>query len=146
AGGMTTALMGALEGLDVLLCEKTDKVGGTTSTSGGTIWVPGTSLSMRSQVPDSVEGAEAFLDSVVGMRGGDALRKALLQSGPTAIDELEVRSDVHLVAAKAHPDYLSNHPGAAYGGRALAPLAFDGRLLGKDFDRVRAPRPEFLGL
>ena len=42
AGGMTAALVCALEGLDVLLCEKTAQVGGTTATSAGTIWVIGT--------------------------------------------------------------------------------------------------------
>ncbi|WP_415833794.1 FAD-binding protein, partial [Kerstersia similis] len=43
AGGMTAALVGALSGLKVLLCEKTGQVGGNTSTSGGTTWVPGNS-------------------------------------------------------------------------------------------------------
>ena len=42
AAGMTAALVGSLEGLDGLLCEKSDRVGGTTATSAGTIWVPGT--------------------------------------------------------------------------------------------------------
>jgi succinate dehydrogenase/fumarate reductase flavoprotein subunit len=42
AGGMTAALVCALQGLDALLCEKSDQVGGTTATSAGTIWVPGT--------------------------------------------------------------------------------------------------------
>jgi succinate dehydrogenase/fumarate reductase flavoprotein subunit len=37
---MTAALVGAIEGLDVLLCEKTDQVGGTSATSAGTIWIP----------------------------------------------------------------------------------------------------------
>ena len=32
-GGMTTALVGALEGLDVLVCEKSQQVGGTGATS-----------------------------------------------------------------------------------------------------------------
>ena len=40
AAGMTAALIAHHEGLDVLLCEKTDAVGGITSTSGGTTWVP----------------------------------------------------------------------------------------------------------
>lgn len=148
AGGMTAALVGALEGLQTLLCEKTGMVGGTTSTSGGTTWVPGTSQSVRAGVPDSVEDAKAFLDSVIGPgRGGDAQRAAFLEAGPKAIDYLEARSEVKFAAATAHPDYLKNHPGAAYGGRALAPLAFDGRKLGRaDFDRVRPPRPEFLVL
>jgi len=146
AGGMTTALVAALEGLDVLLCEKTAMVGGITSTSGGTTWVPGTSQSVRAGVPDTTEAAARFLNSVVGARGGEDLRAAFLRSGPQAIDDLEARSDVKFVAAQAHPDYLGNHPGAAFGGRALGPLPFDGRLLGADFDRVRPPRPEFLVL
>ncbi|HEY0918317.1 FAD-binding protein [Devosia sp.] len=146
AAGMTAALTGAFEGLKVLLCEKTDTVGGTTSTSGGTTWVPGTSQSVRDGVPDSIEDASQFLRSVVGPRGGDDLRAAFLASGPAVIDELEAKSEVRFVAAQAHPDYLGCHPGAAYGGRALVPTIFDGRQLGKDFDRVRPPRPEFMGL
>ena len=42
AAGMTAALVSSLEGLDVLLCEKSDRVGGTSATSAGTVWVPGT--------------------------------------------------------------------------------------------------------
>ena len=43
--GMTAALVASLEGLDVLLCEKSDQVGGTGSTSAGTLWIPGNSQS-----------------------------------------------------------------------------------------------------
>lgn len=146
AGGMTAALVAALEGLEVVLCEKTDQVGGTTSTSGGTTWVPGTHLSERAGVPDKVEEARNFLEHVVANRSGIRLREAFLASGRHAIEELDRRTDVKFVAAAAHPDYLDG-PGAAYGGRALAPLTFDGKLLGPDdFTRVRPPRREFLGL
>jgi len=145
AGGMTAALVASHDGLNVLLCEKTNAVGGITSTSGGTTWVPGTSQSVRAGVPDSVDDARRFLASVVGDRGCDEAREAFLQSGPQAIDELERISDVKFVAATAHPDYVTG-PGAAFGGRALAPIAFDGRLLGSDFDRVKPPRKEFMGL
>lgn len=145
AAGMTSALMASHHGLDVLLCEKTAVVGGISATSGGTTWVPGTHQSQRAGVPDSAAEAATFLNAVVGQRGGEALREAFLASGPQAIDELERISEVKFVAAAAHPDYVSR-PGAAFGGRALAPLAFDGRLLGKDFARVRPPRREFMGL
>lgn len=145
AGGMTAALIGALEGLDVLVVEKTDQVGGTTSTSGGTTWVPGTHLSEQAGVPDKAEDADAFLKAIVGNRGGDRLRAAFLASGRAAIEELDSKTDVKFVAAAAHPDYLDG-PGQAYGGRALGPVEFDGRLLGADFDRVRPPRREFMGL
>ncbi|WP_250492004.1 FAD-dependent oxidoreductase [Caballeronia sp. GAWG1-1] len=145
AGGMTAALVAHHEGLKVLICEKTDAVGGITSTSGGTTWVPGTSDSVRAGVPDKTDDARRFLASVVGDRGGDEAREAFLASGPQAIEEIQRISEVKFVAAAAHPDYVSG-PGAAFGGRALAPVAFDGRLLGDDFARVRPPRPEFMGL
>ena len=144
AGGMTAALVGALDGLSVALCEKTGMVGGTTATSAGTVWVPGTRQSVRAGVPDSIAKARQFLDSVIGT--GDPRREIFLETGPTAIDDLEARSEVRFAAATAHPDYLRNHPGAAFGGRALMPLPFDGRRLGADFDRVRPPRPEFMVL
>ena len=64
AGGMTAALVGGLEGVQVLLCEKSAMAGGLTSTSAGTIWVPGTRQSVRAGVPDSIEAARAYLRSV----------------------------------------------------------------------------------
>lgn len=143
---MTAALVGALEGLSVMVLEKTGQVGGTTATSGGTTWVPGTHLSEIAGVPDSVEDAAAFLESVVGNRGGGELRAAFLESGRAAIEQLDRDTEVKFVAASAHPDYLDG-PGSAYGGRALAPVEFDGRLLSRaDFERIRPPRPEFVGL
>lgn len=145
AGGMTAALTGAIAGLDVLLCEKTGMAGGTTATSGGTAWIPGSDLSRKAGVPDRVEDAAAFLRHVVGNRGGDELREAFLASAPEAIAELEAKSEVRFVAAQAHPDYLDG-PGSAYGGRALAPVEFDGTRLGADFARVRPPRDVFMGL
>lgn len=145
AGGMTAALSAAIRGLRVILCEKTEMVGGTTATSGGTTWVPGTALSRKAGVPDRAEDAADFLRHVVGNRGGDALREAFLASGDAAISELEAQSEVRFVAAAAHPDYLDG-PGSAYGGRALAPVAFDGSKLGEDFKRVRPPRAVFMGL
>ncbi|MBB5221946.1 succinate dehydrogenase/fumarate reductase flavoprotein subunit [Amaricoccus macauensis] len=145
AGGMTAALSGAIAGLSVLLCEKTDMVGGTTATSGGTTWVPGSQLSRDIGVPDSAEDAARFLQHVVGNRGGDELRAAFLASGPAAIDDLQKNSEVLFAASAAHPDYLDG-PGAAFGGRALAPVEFDGSRLGADFVRVRPPRDVFMGL
>lgn len=145
AGGMTTALVGALSGLKVLLCEKTGQVGGNTSTSGGTTWVPGNSQGGRVGAQDNIEDAATFLRAIVGDRGGDEVRAAFLEAGQQAIDELEKNTEVKFAAAAAHPDYLDG-PGFAFGGRALGPLPFDGRLLGAEFDRVRPPRQEFMGL
>src|SRR5215510_10759827 len=144
-GGMTATLVASLEGLDVLLCEKTDQVGGTTATSAGTVWIPGSSQAVRDGVPDHIEDAERFLAAEIGPRA-EGLRAAFLAAGPEALDYLEARSEVKFRAPPRHPDYHSNQPGRALAGRALAPLPFDGRLLGQDFARVRPPIAPFMVL
>ncbi len=42
-----------------------------------------------------------------------------------------------------HPDYLSEVEGSTLRGRALEPLPFDGRKLGRDFALIRPLIPEF---
>jgi len=146
AGGMAAALVAAVEGLRVAVCEKAEQVGGTTATSAGTIWIPGSTHSLRAGIPDPVDRARAYLDSVIGQRADQHLhdlRETFLASAAPAIDYLERHGDLAFAAAAMHPDYLSNHPGAALGGRALNTLPFDGRRLGTDFGRIRPARPEF---
>jgi succinate dehydrogenase/fumarate reductase flavoprotein subunit len=144
-GGMTAALVASLEGLNVLLCEKTDQVGGTTSTSAGTVWIPGSSQAARDGVPDKIEDARRFLEAEIGPRALN-VREAYLAAGPAALDYLDARTDVKFRAPPRHPDYHSNQPGRALAGRALAPVPFDGRLLGKEFARVRPPIAPFMVL
>ena len=144
-GGMCAALFAAHESLDVLLCEKTDQVGGTTSTSAGTVWIPGSTQAKRDGVADSVDDARRFLEAEIGPRAL-GVREAFLAAGPAALDYLDARTEVKFRAPPRHPDYHSNQPGRALAGRALAPLPFDGRLLGKDFARVRPPIAPFMVL
>src|SRR5437667_9706077 len=67
AGGMAAALVAALEGLEVLLCEASDQIGGTAATSAGTLWIPGNSQSLAAGFSDSAEDAESYLDAIVGL-------------------------------------------------------------------------------
>ncbi len=142
--GMAAALIASLEGLDVLLCEKSDQVGGTGATSAGTLWIPGNSQSRAAGYNDSAGQADTYLSALIGEGTNRALRDAYLQTGPEAIDYLCARSDVQFLPCGPHPDYRSNMAGAAIAGRAIVPQPFDGRLLGEDFRRVRAPVPEFM--
>jgi succinate dehydrogenase/fumarate reductase flavoprotein subunit len=142
--GMTAALVASLEGLEVLLCEKSDQVGGTGSTSAGTLWIPGNSQSRAAGFSDSSEQADLYLNSLIGEATNRELRNAYLQTGPSAIDYLCARTDVQFLPCGTHPDYRSNMPGAAVAGRAIVPEPFDGRLLGAEFWRIRPPVPEFM--
>lgn len=143
AAGMTTALVAALEGLKPLLIEKTAQVGGTMSTSAGTIWIPGNHQSRDAGYADTEQAGAAYLDQLTGGPDSLGLRAAYLRTGPEVVDYLHARTDVLFVPSGKHPDY-QDLPGAAVTGRALAPATFDGRVLGRDFERVRPPIPEFM--
>jgi succinate dehydrogenase/fumarate reductase flavoprotein subunit len=142
--GMTAALVASLQGLRVLLCEKSHQVGGTGSTSAGTLWIPGNHQSQKAGFDDSAAKAEAYLDALIGSSAGRDLRTAFLKTGPTAINYLERNSEVKFVPCGRHPDYRSNMKGAAVSGRAIIPQPFDGRLLGADFNKLRPPIPEYM--
>jgi hypothetical protein len=145
AAGMTASLVAALEGLDVILCEKSDTVGGTTATSAGTVWIPGNRQGRLAGISDSTEAARVYLEALLGEHAADARVDAFLKVGPLMLDYLEQRTSVRFAAPPVHPDY-KNLPGATIGGRALGSVPFDGRKLGKDFDRIRPPRREFMVL
>ncbi len=145
AAGMTAALVAALEGLDVLLCEKSGQVGGTSATSAGTVWVPGTRAAQAAGFTHSIAQARQYLNAVIGTAHDDR-REIYLQSAPEVIDYLEQRSAVKFAPYARHPDYLANRPGATLAGRPLAPLPFDGRLLDAYFDLLRPPIGEFMAL
>jgi len=146
AAGLCAALVGRLEGMDVLLCEKTALIGGTTATSGGTIWVPGSRQSKQTPTPDDLASARRDLEGEVGGQGAVELREALLATGPEMLDYLELNTEVRFKANSPYPDYHAEQPGGAQGGRALSPLPFDGRRLGRDFQLLRPPRDEFMVL
>lgn len=142
---MTTALVAALEGLQPLLVEKTTQVGGTMSTSAGTIWIPGNRQNIEAGFPDSAQAGADYLDRLIGRPDTEGLRAAYLKTGPQVVDYLRARTDVQFVPCGKHPDYR-DIPGSAVSGRALSPATFDGRVLGPDFERVRPPIPEFMVL
>jgi succinate dehydrogenase/fumarate reductase flavoprotein subunit len=142
--GMTAALVAAIEGLEVLMVEKSGQVGGTRDTSPGTLWIPGNHQSEAAGFSDDPAQAAIYLDALIGQSANHDLITAYLQTGPTAIDYLEANTDVQFLPCGTHPDYRSNMRGAAVSGRAIVAQPFDGRLLGADFRRLRAPIPEYM--
>jgi glycine/D-amino acid oxidase-like deaminating enzyme len=141
--GMAAALYAAIAGRSVLLVERTGHVGGTTAWSGGTTWIPGTKHSATVNKSDTLADARRYLDNAVGERSPAALRQAFLDNGARAVEQIEAHSQVRYRACQKHPDYISDLGGSTLNGRALEPLPFDGRLLGRLFELVRPPIPEF---
>ncbi|WP_250479004.1 MULTISPECIES: FAD-dependent oxidoreductase [unclassified Caballeronia] len=141
--GMSAALVAAIDGARVLLVESTEYVGGTTAYSAGTTWIPASKHAASVNRDDSSANAEGFLNRAVGERSSAAMRRAFLDAGPKAVAHIEANSDVKYRARPFHPDYLSEIEGSTLRGRALEPLPFDGRKLGRAFSLIRPPIPEF---
>lgn len=142
AGGLTAALVAAMEGLRVILIEHASHVGGTSARSSGTVWIPGNHHLVARGFHDDSDRAQSYLASLVGNRGEAALWQAFLDAGPHMLRDLEQRAGLAFAPFMSAPDYRQEHEGAAFGGRALEPAAFDGRTLGADFARLAEPLPE----
>ena len=140
AAGMTAALTGSLLGLSTIVVEKASVVGGTTSLSAGSVWIPNTFLSPEGA--DNTEKAQTYLKHTVGNRIRPTLHDAFLRNGPDMIRMLS-ETQVKFRPYPKHPDYLSEEKGATLFGRALEPLPFNAKYLGQDFRLIKDPLPEF---
>ena len=130
--GMAAALFAAMEGASVLLVERTDCVGGTTAWSAGTSWLPGSKHAAKVNPGDTLAETARYLDNAVGERTSKAVRQAFLDNGRVAVDEVESRSELKYRPYPKHPDYISDLGGSTLNGRALEPMPFDARWLGRE--------------
>ncbi|MCD6732220.1 MAG: FAD-binding protein [Burkholderiaceae bacterium] len=145
AAGLTAALVAAIEGLDVALFEKSAFAGGTTATSGGSLWVPGAAPILQATPDVDVERARRYLLGELGAWVRHDLLDAFLGASPEAIDYLARHSEVRFAHA-TNPDYHADQPFGSATGHAITALPFDGRLLGADFARLKPPRDVFMVL
>ncbi len=144
AGGLAAACVAAAEGLETLLIEKSDCVGGTTAVSGGMVWIPANPKMRDAGIEDSIDNARSYLDHCAPATRDPAVREAFLAHGPEAIAYLEERTALLLRPVTNYPDYYPNLPGATLGGRVLEPVDFDGYTLGRSFGLLRWPLAEFM--
>lgn len=142
AAGLAAAATAAREGLETLVLEKTEYLGGTTAYSAGTTWAPGNRHQLAAGDTGDREAASRYLDLLVGDRAPREVREAYLDRVPEMIDYFHDMG-VRFIHSKTVVDYHPEVEGAGV-GRALEPEPFDGRTLGgDDFRRVRRPVPEF---
>lgn len=146
AGGMAAALTASVGGCSVLLLEKTDRIGGSTAVSGGAVWAPLNAQTEKVGHPDSFEKVWTYLHNTVGDAAPTDVRRAFLDACAQAVEWFERHTEVRLAARTYSPDYYPDREGAAFGGRSLDPLMFDGRQLGPRFKELRDPLPEFMVL
>ncbi|MBZ6078731.1 FAD-dependent oxidoreductase [Microvirga puerhi] len=138
AGGLAASLFAVKRGMKVLLCEKSELLGGTTATSGGVLWVPGNRLAREAGIDDSVERAREYLRHELGNYYRADLVEGFLNSAGPAIDDLESGTAVAFDLTQS-PDYHPDSPGGVDKGRSIIARSYDGSELGADFALVRPP-------
>lgn len=138
-GGMVAALAAVDAGIEPLVVEKQDLIGGSTGMSGGMVWLPDNPLMRAEGIPDSREDGLAYFDAVVGDIGeasSPARRETFLNAGYQMIDFL-LRKGVRLVRCPGWSDYYPNHKGGNSAGRSVEGVPFDSAALGEWRDRVQ---------
>lgn len=148
-GGMTAAVccyeMGAK---NVLVIEKGEKYGGTSSYSGGGIWVPCSHYTKEAGAQDSLEEAREYLRHAIPDGTVDpAMLDAYIESGPQMLRFLHDRTQVRYESLEHYPDYYSDLPGAKNGHRSHEPAPVDMSLLGPEAEHLMPVHPmmRFLG-
>lgn len=140
AAGLSAALTASALGLEVVVCDHADAIGGATAISGGELWIP---LSRQNSAAggDSVAEAVDYLRAAVGPSLDLPRAEAYVRNAAAALAFIEDHSAVEYESLPHVVDYFSDAPGAKIGIRTLGAVPFDGRLLGAHFERIRAPLP-----
>lgn len=145
AGGFSAAITALDEGLSVLMVEKDVCFGGTTSRSGGYIWIPGNRLAEKEGIKDDANSIRTYLRNELGDSYGSALLSQYLKSGPEMVDFFVNKVGVEFMVATQMPDYHPDLPGSSQGGRSLHVKPTSASILGDELPRLR-PLPRELSL
>ena len=141
AGGMLSALVAAKNRAEVLIVEKDRRWGGTSATSGGGIWIPGSDQARAAGFEDNLDDAFRYLRALSAPNVPDANIRAYVNNGANMLRWVTANTRV-VYTAQPYPDYHAENPGGSVTGyRTHLPEMFDGTLLGADLKTQRFPSP-----
>lgn len=121
AAGLTAAACAAVDGLNVLLVDKAERIGGTTAISGGMVWAPANRFAEEAGMRDSLEAATRYLHATVPDGADDPLLATFVHSAGPAIDFLRAHIGLELQPVLRYPDYYQAAAGATLGACARSP-------------------------
>ncbi len=137
-GGLTAAVCNWEMGTkNVLIIEKQDKVGGTSASSGGGIWIPNSHYAKEVGAKDSVEDAKTYLmNTLFGEDVPEEMIDIYLEKAPEMLKFLHDRTDVRYESLAEYPDYYTNMEGAREGHRSLEPSPIMASELGDNWKNM----------
>jgi 3-oxosteroid 1-dehydrogenase len=142
-GGLTAALCSYEMGTkDVLVIEKSKLYGGTSSISGGGVWIPGNRYARAAGAEDSQEKAKTYLRQLITEEEVPEYQlDAFLENGPKMIDFLHERTQVRYVTLEHYPDYYTDLEGSMVGHRSMEPETINADALGEEWRNLRRTHP-----
>ena len=142
-GGMTAALCTYEMGTkDVVVIEKSNLFGGTSSISGGGVWIPGNRYAKAAGAEDSQAKAKTYLRQLITEEEVPEYQlDAFLENGPKMVDFLHDRTRMRYVTLEHYPDYYTDLEGAMVGHRSMEPETIDADELGEEWRRLRRTHP-----
>jgi succinate dehydrogenase/fumarate reductase flavoprotein subunit len=136
--GLTAALAAACGGASVVVLERTALFGGTTATSGGSLWIPDNRFMREAGIADSREDALTYILRLTMGKVSESLVECFVDRCNSLIEFLERETNLTFAPNLAHPDYHPEFAGGKQGGRTLQNDLYDTRRLGDLKDKVRS--------
>jgi 3-oxosteroid 1-dehydrogenase len=127
--GCASAIAAHDKGIKAIVLEKYDMIGGVTSQSGGSLWVPMNALARAEGIPDSREEALAYLTYLGSGYGRSDYREVFVDNSVRVFDYLREKADFHF-HLRDHEFYYPVAPGSKMLGRLVTPDPFPAETLG----------------
>jgi 3-oxosteroid 1-dehydrogenase len=139
AGAMAAAICAHDRGGRPLLIEKTERYGGSSAMSGGSLWIPNNHYMATAGVSDTPAEALTYLKGVTRGAVPEEKLRIYVDTAPVMLKYLTDHSHLRMQAMLTYADYYPEVPGGKPGGRSIEAQHFDARLLGDEFERMREP-------
>ena len=133
AAGLGAALAAHAGGLEPLVLERSNKVGGSSMLAGGGMWVPANRFMLADGVDDSAERALTYLEALIengGPASSRSRKEAFVHNAPRMIEFLESQG-LRFRRTTGYPDYYPELPCGSPEGRGVESVVFDARVLGE---------------
>ena len=141
AGGMVSALAAVQNQADVMIIEKAKLWGGSSATSGGGIWVPGSDVAKAAGFDDDLDGAYRYIRGQSADNVPDQNIRAFIDNAAPVLRWLMDSTIVDYMAFP-YPDYRAECDGGSPTGfRTHMPVPINGKQLGKDVETMRPANP-----
>jgi len=139
AAGLTAALTAAHHGAKVVVLERGHLWGGTSATSGGTIWIPNNHLIAPAGGEDNPADAFRYIRQLAGDDASAERVQAFVDHGPRMVRFLADHSEVQFDCLETYCDYHPELPGGRPGFRSIQALPVKSDVLGRDFETLQPP-------